>query len=211
MLVKKVKYRPVEKREDQIAAGSKREDEIIEDIAGPDQTKGSCSSMALTFIANLAGYKVYDFRGGLSLTIFAKNDTVQSIGKIAGVNGIKEDDVTLEQVARMLKKLKRGKYYDFTYARHAAVVRNTKNGPEYLELQGDSWDNKWKPFVNEREEIPTIETRLVRRFGAKEQYLCTATLVDAEELANSIEFREIMGYINNAKELQKKGEGGGIK
>lgn len=41
--------------------------EIIRYIAGKDKTGGSCTSQALAYIGNVAGYDVKDYRGGASM------------------------------------------------------------------------------------------------------------------------------------------------
>ena len=46
------------------------EKEIIERVSRGDETNGSCSSVALAYIGNKAGYDVSDFRGGKSEEFF---------------------------------------------------------------------------------------------------------------------------------------------
>ena len=43
--------------------------EIIRYIAGEDKTGGSCTSQALAYIGNIAGYDVKDYRGGASMKL----------------------------------------------------------------------------------------------------------------------------------------------
>lgn len=46
---------------------SREHQEIIRYIAGKDKTGGSCTSQALAYIGNVAGYDVKDYRGGASM------------------------------------------------------------------------------------------------------------------------------------------------
>ena len=58
------------------------EEEIIQKISGGDETRGSCSSLALTYIGNKNGLNVLDFRGGESQRFFS---TPQNILKMCEV------------------------------------------------------------------------------------------------------------------------------
>lgn len=54
-----VEYRPI-----QLAEQGRTEQDIINRLSGGDMTKGSCSSLALAYAGNKAGYDVLDFRDG---------------------------------------------------------------------------------------------------------------------------------------------------
>ena len=46
--------------------------QIIEKLAGGDETKGSCASLALSYCGNKVGLDVTDFRGGASQEMFSR-------------------------------------------------------------------------------------------------------------------------------------------
>ena len=129
-----------------------KDEEIISKIAGGDLTKGSCSSLSYCYIGNKCGYDVNDFRGGESQTFFSRCSTEQMIRNL---NGIEKNVFYVQKEASdIAKKLKEldlpfGKEYRLTCGRHAAIIRNTENGYQYLELQS-ARKNGWKSFV-ERE------------------------------------------------------------
>lgn len=60
-----IEYNPVKK-----SKIKRTEKEIIERVSRGDETNGSCSSVALAYIGNKAGYDVSDFRGGKSEEFF---------------------------------------------------------------------------------------------------------------------------------------------
>lgn len=60
--------------------------QIIEKLAGGDMTKGSCSSLAFSYIGNKTGLDVTDFRGGNSQYVFSLNSNIQ---KFLGLDGVK--------------------------------------------------------------------------------------------------------------------------
>lgn len=101
-----------------------------------------------------------------------------------------------------------GKEYYFTCGQHAAVVRRTATGLEFLELQSAT-SNGWKPLN---------DTVLKYRFGAKKS--CTrggftlsmqGCLIELSLFKGNSGFKKIMGYINTAESEQKKGSKGTTK
>jgi SPP1 gp7 family putative phage head morphogenesis protein len=161
-------------------------EEIVDKVGGGDLTKGSCSSLTYAYIGNECGYDVYDFRDGKSREFFA-HATNESI--IRDFDGIEKQvyivDKEASDVAKKLKELDLpyGEEYRLTCGRHAAIIRNTEYGYQYLELQNAN-NNGWKSFM-EKETLkyigrvdgtPQFETvtekcsvteTLKKRFGCK--------------------------------------------
>ena len=42
----------------------KTTEQIIKELSGGDETKGSCASLSFAYVGNKGGYNVLDFRGG---------------------------------------------------------------------------------------------------------------------------------------------------
>lgn len=203
------------------------DEEIIERLAGGDMTKGSCSSLAFCYIGNRCGYDVIDFRGGQSQEFFSLNSNIKEIEQFRGV---KFQELTLKKEASDLAKalkemnLEYGKEYRLTCGRHAAIIRNTENGYEYLELQS-KYKNGWKPFEyiqksSFREYKITMAQTLHERFGCRKTvdkmklfsgdfvFEKKATLTEVDSYKGNQDFKDILGYINTAPDKQKKGASG---
>lgn len=207
------------------------DEEIIEKLAGGDMTQGSCSSLAFCYIGNRCGYDVTDFRGGQSQEFFSHNFNIKEIEQF---NGVKYREIKTQKEASDLAKalkemnLEHGKEYRLTCGRHAAIIRNTENGYEYLELQS-SRKNGWMPFEYTREYTFLGETRkekhtmaetLQKRFGCRKTadkikfsdktiiFEKTATLTEVDSYKGNEDFKDILGYINTAPDKQKKGVSG---
>lgn len=181
--------------------------DIINKISGGDKTKGSCSSLALTYAGNKAGFDVEDFRGGDSCEFFSRYGNIKRIVEKLG-GKIESQPSDIKSGKTLLSGIIEGKEYYFTCGRHAAIVRKVGDKIEYLELQSTK-ENGWKPFN---------ENTLKTRFGAKRshslygrKYNVESTLLDIEKLKNDSRFRDLLEYINTAADKQKKGVGGGIK
>lgn len=183
------------------------ETEIIARVGGGDLTKGSCSSLAFTYCANRIGLDVLDFRDGESRSFFSRTGNIAEIARKLG--GIVEESKNNFTVAhKLLKMVEIGKEYYFTCGQHAAVVRRTATGLEFLELQSAT-SNGWKPLN---------DTVLKYRFGAKKS--CTRggftlsmqdCLIELSLFKGNSGFKKIMGYINTAESEQKKGSKGTTK
>lgn len=197
-------------------ADSLTETEIIEKLAGGDKTEGSCSSLALAYIGNKNGLDVTDYRGGKSRFVFSQNDIITEIAKLEGVKSqIVMVEKPIKESAEVLKTLEDGKEYYFATGKHAAMVRKTENGLEYLELQS-AYKNGWMPFDD-------VSDILKRRFGARKTpdkmkiagktYLFKkrVVLIDADSLKGNDEFAELLGYLNTATDKQKKGITGHVR
>lgn len=183
------------------------ETEIIGRVGGGDLTQGSCSSLAFTYCANRIGLDVLDFRDGESRRFFSRTGNIAEIARKLG--GVVEESKNNFTVAhKLLKMVEIGKEYYFTCGQHAAVVRRTATGLEFLELQSAT-SNGWKPLN---------DTVLKYRFGAKKS--CTRggfalsmqdCLIELSLFKGNSGFKKIMGYINTAESEQKKGSKGTTK
>ena len=180
------------------------EQEIINSIAGADQTSGSCASVALAYAGNRAGYDVHDFRGGASMEWFSKKSNTTMIAElpeVAGtiINGKKE----IEIANQLLESMEEGKEYWLGIGRHASIVKKTERGYEYLELQSSLY-NGWQPLNDDM---------LKYRFGCvkRRAYDLPARLMSVDKLTKSDDFIALLKYINTEVDAQMKGVGGGIK
>ena len=199
-----IDYRDVEMHKEKLSA-----DDIIKHISGGDTTTGSCSSMAFTFAANMGGMDVLDYRGGKSCNFFSLASNICSIAEqVGGIVNKNYNDFT--NAKQLLATTSIGKYYYFTCGKHAAIVRKTEKGYEYLELQSPSAErNGWHELTTER---------LKNRFGAQKshtiygsRYETRECIIDIDLLIKDAGFRKMMGYINTASGNQKKGAHGSEK
>ena len=194
----------IQKVELQKWATAPTQQEIIDTVGGADMTSGSCSSAALAYAGNRAGYQVRDFRGGSSMEFFARKSNTTQLAQIKGIDGVIINKSNEIQAANeLLSKMEEGKEYWMGVGRHASIVRKGANGYEYLELQSAD-HNGWHPLTDDV---------LSWRFGCsrRRKYSKNARLMDVEKLAASDDFREVLPYINTAADQQRKGAGGGIK
>lgn len=199
-----VEYRKVEK-----FTKIPTELEIIQRLGGGDLTDGSCSSLAFAYAGNINGLNVLDFRDGISRKIFANNDTINDIANLPGVKGIitkNYNDFT--SVKGLLENVEINKNYYLGTGRHAAIIRKTEIGFEYLELQS-AIENGFKTLN---------DSVLKKRFSCqksytsyKKKYQVTSQLIECESLKNNDEFKELLGYINTAEKNQAKGVEGFVK
>lgn len=180
------------------------EDEIISRVSGGDLTTGSCSSLAFAYAGNRCGFDVLDFRGGISQGFFSRTGNIMSIAEKVGGTVAKHTN-DYKKAKDLLKTTQMGKEYYFTCGSHAAIVRRTETGFEYLELQS--------PYVNGFK--PLDENVLKRRFAAKKSHTVYGTkcetrdcIIDIDLLRKDSGFRRMLGYINTAKDKQRKGKSG---
>lgn len=185
-------------------------EEIIASLGGQDRTKGSCSSLAFAYAGNRGGYKVLDFRDGVSRYHFSACNNIDKIAYIPGVDGVvirnASDFTTAHQ---MMAQMQEGKEYYFGVAKHAAIVRKTATNYEYLELQGDASYNGFKE-LNDRV--------LKWRFGCQKTHTIygmkhevPGELMEVDKLKDNQDFLEVLKYINTPENLQRKGVGGGLR
>ena len=187
--------------------------EIVKKIAGGDKTvPGSCASVALAYVANRLGLDVLDYRGGESMMYFADRTGKVDFFRSLGMNMLAERNLNdFAAVKRLLKRVDedKNKEYMLMTGRHASIVRNSSEyGWQYLELQS--------PYFNGYKRL-TLE-RLKNRFDCKTyNSKChgnvgsSSFLVPLDSFADSITFREYMGYINTKKYSQMKGKSGVIR
>ena len=206
----KVAYNKVEKLSEQLSNS-----EIINRLAGGDMTKGSCASLGFAYIGNKNGLDVLDFRGGNSRAVFSRTSTIKKVLELPNVKGSvvkvkKEAAVT----AALLKKLEHNKEYFVAAGKHAAIVRNTENGLEYLELQS-RMQNGWTSFNKYGSTVATLQERFKcrktvdRSFGMVWEK--SVVIIDTDSFADSSDFQHILGYINTAVGKQEKGLSGNVK
>lgn len=185
-------------------------EEIIANLGGSDKTSGSCASLTFAYAGNRGGYDVLDFRGGDSRYHFSMCRNIDHIATIPGVDGIvlrnKSDYTTAH---KLMEQMTEGKEYFFGVAKHAAVVRKTATGYEYLELQGDAAYNGFKELN---------DSTLKWRFGCRKSHTIAGMaheipgeLIDIDKLKNNQDFLEVLKYINTAPGEQRKGLGGGLR
>ena len=182
--------------------------EIITRAAGGDMTRGSCSSLAFTYAGNRCGFDVLDFRDGESRRFFSSSSNIMDIAtKLGGVVVENKSDFT--SANQLFKLMKEGKEYYFTCGAHAAIVRKTSTGYEYLELQS-SILNGFKPLNKDV---------LKRRFGAKAshsvygmKYATKECMIDIDVIKLKADaFKKMLGYIDTEASKQHKGRAGTIK
>ncbi len=171
------------------------DEEIIKRVGGGDMTTGSCSPVALAYIANDCGLDVLDFRGGKSLDYF--NEFLNLMNIVDDMGGYSSFETSH---SALLKHTEIGKKYYLAYGRHAAIVKKVaKKEFQYLELQSPT-DNGWKDLSG---------YVFKKRFdGVGKQF---GMIIDIKQLQNDEKFKDLMGYINTKETMQKKGFLGRIK
>lgn len=188
--------------------------EIISRLGGGDMTKGSCVSLACSYIANKAGWDVIDFRGGKSCHAFALNMNNRKLTKLNGVSFIENNEYSAIKGAQaLMSQMEKDKEYMLVTGKHASMVRKADSGYQYLELQS-AREIGWKSFDDYGSTAKTLQ----KRFGCQKSRTVYGTkmmqhsfMIDAESLYNSDEFRDLLGYINTAESAQKKGASGSVK
>ena len=200
----KVEYNEVKKLQKELTT-----EEIIKKLGGGDKTGGSCSSVAFAYIGNRNGYDVLDFRGGKSMNIFASTRSIVEIANLDDVQSkITKNTNDFKAVKELLTFAKKDKEYYLATGGHAAIIRKTNKGFEYLELQTED-KNGFKKLD---------KTALKSRFGCQTSHTVSglklepaSILIDVDSCKNNEEFKNLLGYINTAKNKQNKGEGGYAK
>ena len=183
------------------------EEDIIQHVGGGDLTRGSCSSLAYTYLGNKGGLNVLDFRDGESRIFFATNLNIRMIAEAVG-GTVTHNTNDFISAAEALKTVEQGKEYYFACGKHAAVVRKTEKSLEFLELQSAKY-NGWKELN---------KTALQKRFGAKRshstyghKYDVATVLVESNLLYKNGGFKKMLEFINTAEGAQRKGALGTIK
>ncbi len=198
-IVGRLDYHKVDRVPISMHATQPSTESIIKEIGGGDLTDGSCSSVALAYIANKNGMDVHDFRGGDSRRMFSMNENIELIAEMGDGDVIrgKNDYKALKQ---LLPKMEAGKEYYLATGAHASIVRKTESGRyEYLELQ--SPDSCGFKTLHGRD----FKTRFGCSKGRTEN---TNVLISADKLAQNSSFGRMMEYINTPKQFQVMGNHG---
>ena len=192
-----------------VIANKMSTEEHVKQLAGGDLTKGSCSSLAYAYAGRTFGLDVLDFRGGESLRFFSESGHVAQITKEAGGKIVKHknDFVASHQ---LFNDVVEGKQYYFSTARHAAIIRRTSQGIQYLELQS--------PMPQYNGFFPLDDRVLRYRFGAKKahtfhgmKFESESYLVDIDNFKDKAWFKDMLRYINTDANKQMKSAAGSIK
>ena len=203
----KVAYNPVKNHTKQLS-----NEEIINLLAGGDNTSGSCASVGLAYIGQKQGWDVLDFRGNKSREFFSNGLNLFGLSKANGMKALKADGkCSLTVGNRLLKQVETGKEYYLCVGKHASIVRKTEDGTlQYLELQS-AINSGWTNFNG------NPKSTLHDRFGctSTSDYGTSSTydfMIDIEESDFSTDdFKSLLGYINTSDSAQKKGKNGTIK
>lgn len=200
--INKVKYNDVTELANPLV-----ESQVIDDLAGGDMTSGSCASLALAYIGRSSGLDVLDFRGGNSCRAFSLRSNLMEIMNFPNVKAItKTARSPITAGNNLLKEIESDKQYYFFVGRHAAIVRRAADGRlQYLELQS-RYSNGWTNFNGNPRY--TLKTRFGCSGSGRD---FEAVMCDIDELKDSDDFRELLGYINTVKNDQKKGAAGNVK
>lgn len=195
-----VTYRPIE-----LSPQGRSSEQIIMRLSGGDLTEGSCSSLALAYAGNKAGYDVLDFRDGESRDFFSSRDTIQKISDLPNVQSIVLRGTNdIECTHQLLSGIKKEKEYYLATGRHAAIIRQINGQYEYLELQHPSNGNGWHVLD---------DYILTNRFGCSNSrtFATSSFLIDVESMSANQEFLNILGFINTAGSEQRKGVSGNVR
>ena len=108
----------------------------------------------------------------------------------------------------LLTKMVNNKEYYLATGKHAAIVRKSTNGFEYLELQTKK-ENGFKKLTKDV---------LKNRFSCKKSHsthgikiTASSILIETETLTKNKEFKAILEYINTDTSKQQKGVNGFAK
>ena len=195
-----VSYRQIEP-----ARLNRSSEEIVANLSGGDLTQGSCSSLALAYAGNRAGYYVLDFKDGESRSFFSSRNSIRQIATLPGVRSAessgRNDIVTTHN---LIDTIPSGKEFYLATGQHAAIVRNNNGQMQYLELQHPSNGNGWHDLD---------DYVLINRFGASPNHMMpfSSHLIEVDSLSNNQEFLNILGYINTAESEQRKGVSGNVR
>lgn len=216
-IIKKCELEKIDHNEVQTLESALNSDEIWQRISGGDKTDGSCSSAAFAYIGNRCGYDVLDFRGGESQEFFAQDANIKMIAELPGVNKITvTDKKEIKAGIDLLNDLELGKEYYFSIGKHAAIVRRTIYGAEYLELQS-AQQSGWQKFDGGR--YGTMANTLYKRFGCRKTvdrsfgkvWEQEAYAMEVDSFKDNDDFKHILGYLNTSGSNQKKGASGNVK
>lgn len=216
-IIQECKSRKIEHKEVQKLDSVLNSDEICLKISGGDKTDGSCSSAAFAYIGNKCGFDVLDFRGGESREFFAEKANIKAIGELPGIKKIATaNKKEIKAGVDLLNSLELDKEYYFSVGKHAAIVKRTTYGAEYLELQSEQ-QSGWQKFDGGR--YGTMANTLYKRFGCRKTversfgkvWEQEAYAMEVDSFKDNEDFKHILGYLNTSSNSQKKGASGNVK
>lgn len=181
------------------------ENEIISRLSGGDLTNGSCTSLAFAYAGNKGGLDVLDFRGGKSCEFFSKTANIKSVTSFTGVKSFVEKNTNdFNAVTELLKKVEPNKEYILVTGKHTAVIRKAEKGFEYLNMQDSNPKNNcFKPLTSKSLKSRFACQKSYKSYGQELQ--ASSILFDRESLSSSVEFKDILRYINTNDSKQMKG------
>lgn len=216
-IIQECKSRKIEHKEVQKLDSVLNSDEICLKISGGDKTDGSCSSAAFAYIGNKCGFDVLDFRGGESRKFFAEKANIKAIGELPGIKKIATaNKKEIKAGVDLLNSLELDKEYYFSVGKHAAIVKRTIYGAEYLELQSEQ-QSGWQKFDGGR--YGTMANTLYKRFGCRKTversfgkvWEQEVYAMEVDSFKDNEDFKHILGYLNTSSNSQKKGASGNVK
>lgn len=166
-------------------------EEARKKVQGKDRS-GSCTSLALAYIGNRIGLDVTDLRGGASARYFAETEVIRKIVDLANGKTIKNEN-DFESIKILKKGVKKDKEYFLSTGRHSAIIRKADRGFEYLKLQ-DGLGYGFARLDNKalKEVFGCSKTHTIHGI----HYEASSMLFDISELEGSLEFIQMLGYIN---------------
>lgn len=212
-LIHKLDFMDVQRNPVKELGSNLTHDEIVDKLSGGDMTKGSCVSLALSYIGNKIGLDVTDYRGGESREFFSRTIYLKKLISVSGIN-TKVIDVIKEAkgTSDILTELPLNKEYYLSTGAHAAIVRRTEKDLEYLEMQSAK-ENGWMSFNKYGSVIKTLQHRFGCRLSANKYGIPEEVILAEVDSFKSRkgDLKEILGYINTSKDKQKKGSWGSEK
>lgn len=170
------------------------EEKIISRVGGKDHTDGCCTSQAMAYIGNKAGFDVLDYVGGESKNFFQDTNNIVFLACMPGVESyIFTNKNNLQAAKELLEMMEENKEYLLSTGEHTSIVKKENGEYLYLELQKHSKNNGYHQFGKK-----TLE----KRFGCTNDNIDEDNiLIDVGSLAKSEDFHEILGYINRRKHV----------
>lgn len=204
-ILKKLRDVPIKK-----LSKPKSDDEIIKDIGGKDIAEGSCQSLAIAYLANLAGYDIKDHRleegtdnPFSTRDFFGSDSMIEFLANDLGAKVYYNENVKneIDEIHKnILPKMEENKPYVLAAPVHTSLVKKVGNDFYFLELQDGN--NRWNGW----RKIPTYGKMGTNknidfwfdRFEAinRRRNPKTYTLLDGEKLIKNKDFRKILGFIN---------------
>lgn len=172
------------------------EKDIIKKLGKNDPTDGSCTSQALAYLGNKAGFDVTDYRGGASKEYFQERENIKKLAQQPGVKfEIINSADDIMAALNLIKKIEPGKEYILATGGHTAIIRYNEN-LEFLELQKGKKGFKPLTFSKLERRFACINTN----YEYTNPVYTDNILIDAETLMQTNGFKEALGYINTRRE-----------